>query len=191
VGTLQRDWVLCLLLVASVGATLFTEGSLGTFIISPLSNSSPPFALTGQAWIVFTNASGTYAKNPEGLIKFSDYDADKVLSAVFSGSDNLSVVIDEGMYFLTSTIHVPANTSVYAKKGAEFYFLGNAYLNLTGNNIIIESLCIKGDGMKGAFGIRAQGNDITVRNCTVERIGKAGFFGFGITQRHFGFTGRT
>jgi parallel beta-helix repeat protein len=92
-----------------------------------------------------------------------------------------TIFLSAGVYDFTSSVQVNDDTSIFAEDGAKLRFFGNSYLNLTGDNIIVSGLSVEGDGSSSEFGIRAKGNSITVKNCTVDNVGKVGSFGFGIT----------
>ncbi len=93
---------------------------------------------------------------------------------------NGSVLLKAGTYSLTESLQVTSNTKLYAEAGAKLTFSGNSYLNLTGDNITVCGLDVQGDG-SSEFGIRANGDFITVAECLVHDIGRVGAFGFGIT----------
>lgn len=97
---------------------------------------------------------------------------------------NRNILLKKGVYTLNETLQIYSNTSIYAEEGTSIHFAGNSYVALTGNDITICGIEVTGNTLNSEFGIRAQGNFITVLNCTVQNIGKIGAFGFGITSEY-------
>ena len=94
------------------------------------------------------------------------------------------ITLKTGKLDLNQTMQVTSNTLILGQQNSVLRFFGNSYLNLTGDNITICGLTIEGDGLNDEFGIRANGNFITIDNCSVNNIGLAGLFGFGITYEY-------
>ena len=94
------------------------------------------------------------------------------------------ITLKTGELSLNQTIQVKSNTLILGQQGSVLRFFGNSYLNLTGDNITVCGLIVEGDGLNDEFGIRANGNFITVENCSVNNIGLSGLFGFGITYEY-------
>ncbi len=91
---------------------------------------------------------------------------------------------------LNQTLQVTSNTLILGEQNSILRFSGNSYLNLTGDNITVCGLTIEGDGLNNEFGIRANGNFIKVENCSVNNIGVAGLFGFGVVYEYGSQSGR-
>ena len=96
-------------------------------------------------------------------------------------SEKNVITFNAGEFDLNQTLQVNSSTLVFGAQNSVLRFSGDSYLNLTGDNITLCGLIIEGDGLNDEFGIRANGNFITIENCSVSNIGVAGLFGFGVT----------
>jgi parallel beta-helix repeat protein len=177
---LLKGWLLALLIFALVATLGFFQ--VNAFYVNKPNGSFSKIHSEAQSWVVFSNTSGTFAEDPNGNIQLSSNITGDVFNGLIRVAHNL--IVQTGNYKVNSSLQVGSNTTIRGEHGSKLWFYGDSYLNLTGDNIHVEGLEIQGDGLNSPFGIRANGNCITIENCSVCNIGKVGTFGFGITLEY-------